>query len=140
MYSKASRYTASSCTDLDNTRFWIGSKNFWDARFLTIFPLAARFCTILHKFCTILHDFALFCTIFDVSNWASIFISVLRQRLSQWDGIIHIFIQLCFHKIFMIRHRTVYKMKKSLVKAEVHKSRNTKIISPHCTLWLSFSF
>ena len=33
-YSKASRYTASSCTDLDSTRFWIGSKKPWDARFL----------------------------------------------------------------------------------------------------------
>ena len=33
-YSRASRYTASSCTDLDNARFWIGSKKIWDARFL----------------------------------------------------------------------------------------------------------
>ena len=33
-YSKASRYTASSCTDLDNARFCIGSKKQWDARFL----------------------------------------------------------------------------------------------------------
>ena len=32
-YSRASRYTAISCTDLDNARFWIGSKTFWDARF-----------------------------------------------------------------------------------------------------------
>ena len=56
-YSKASKYTASSCTDLDNARFWIGSKKFWDARFWTILPLAARFCMILHKFCTILHYF-----------------------------------------------------------------------------------
>ena len=32
-YSKASRYTASSCTDLDSARFWIGSKKIWDARF-----------------------------------------------------------------------------------------------------------
>ena len=31
-YSEASRYTASSCTDLDNARFWIGSKKIWDAR------------------------------------------------------------------------------------------------------------
>ena len=29
MYSKASRYTASSCTDLDNARFWIRSKKNW---------------------------------------------------------------------------------------------------------------
>ena len=46
-YSKASRYTASRCTDLDNARFWIGSKNIWDA----------RFCTFLHVFCTFLHVF-----------------------------------------------------------------------------------
>ena len=32
-YSKASRYTASRCTDLDNARFWKGSKNIWDTRF-----------------------------------------------------------------------------------------------------------
>ena len=40
IYSKASRYTASRCTDLDNARFWIGSKNISDA----------RFCTFLHVF------------------------------------------------------------------------------------------
>ena len=28
MYSRASRYMASSCTDLDNARFWIGSTFF----------------------------------------------------------------------------------------------------------------
>ena len=43
---KTSRYTASSCTDLDNARFWIGSKKFWDARSLIIFTLAAGFWTI----------------------------------------------------------------------------------------------
>ena len=42
IYSKASRYMASSCTDLDNERFWIGSKNFWDTRFLIIFNWEAR--------------------------------------------------------------------------------------------------
>ena len=46
-YSKASRYMASSCTDLAGARFWIGSKNIWVARF-----------------CTFLHDFAHFCTFF----------------------------------------------------------------------------
>ena len=30
IYSK--KYTASSCTDLDNARFWIGSKKIWDAQ------------------------------------------------------------------------------------------------------------
>ena len=35
-YSKASRYTASSCTDLDNARFWIGSKKIWDARIYVV--------------------------------------------------------------------------------------------------------
>ena len=33
-YSKASKYTASSCTDLDNEHFWSESKKNWDARFL----------------------------------------------------------------------------------------------------------
>ena len=50
MYSKASRYTASSCTDLDNVHFWIGSKNICDARFCT-------FCTFLHVFARFLHVF-----------------------------------------------------------------------------------
>jgi hypothetical protein len=70
-YSKASRYTASSCTDLAGARFWIGSKNIWDA----------RFCTFLHVFlineylrctflmneylrCTFLHVFTCFCMFF----------------------------------------------------------------------------
>ena len=42
IYSRASRYTASSCTDLDNARFWIGSKKFWDTRFLMNFIWDAR--------------------------------------------------------------------------------------------------
>ena len=41
MYSKASRYTASRCMDLDNVRFWIGSKQIWDARIYVV--KAARF-------------------------------------------------------------------------------------------------
>ena len=49
-YSKASRYTASRYTDLDNARFWIGSKNIWDARFCT-------YCAFLHVFCMLLHVF-----------------------------------------------------------------------------------
>ena len=35
-YSRASRYTASSCTDLDNARFWIESKKTWDARIYVV--------------------------------------------------------------------------------------------------------
>ena len=103
------------------------------------------FSQFLHDFAQFLHNFELFCTIFKVSNWASIFISVFKAEVItiRWNPFwryIHIFIQLCFHKIFMIRHRTVYKMKKNLVKAEVHRSRKTEIISPHSTLWLSFLF
>ena len=125
------------------------AQNFLRCTFLAIIPSAAlfwkifhNFCTILHNFCTILHNFELFCTIFKVSNWASIFISVFKAEAItiRWNPFwryIHIFIQLCFHKIFMIRQRTVYKMKKNLVKAEVHRSRKTEIISPHSTLWLS---
>ena len=45
LYSKASRYTASSCTDLDNARFWIGSKNIWDAHFLNCYLR----CTFLNR-------------------------------------------------------------------------------------------
>ena len=39
-YSKASRYTALSCTDLADARFWIGSKIIWDKR---IYLVKARF-------------------------------------------------------------------------------------------------
>ena len=41
-YSKASRYTASSCTDLDHARFWIGSKKIWDTRFFDKLTWDAR--------------------------------------------------------------------------------------------------
>ena len=40
-YSKASRYTASSCTDLDNARFWIGSKKNWDERIYVVKTLSS---------------------------------------------------------------------------------------------------
>ena len=40
-YSKASRYTASSCTDLDNARFCIGSKKIWDARIYVVKTLSS---------------------------------------------------------------------------------------------------
>ena len=56
-YSKASRYTASSCTDLAGARFWIGSKNVWDARFYTFLHVFARFCMFLHVFARFLHVF-----------------------------------------------------------------------------------
>ena len=42
-YSKASRYTASSCTDLDNAHFWIGSKKIWDTRIHVVKTLSCTF-------------------------------------------------------------------------------------------------
>ena len=67
-YSKALSSTASSCTDLEDTRFWIGAKNTWDARFCTFLHVFARFYTFfdkwvleMHVFCTFLHVFASFC-------------------------------------------------------------------------------
>ena len=35
VYSNASRYAASKCVDLTDTRFWIHSKNTWGTRILT---------------------------------------------------------------------------------------------------------
>ena len=43
IYSKASRYTASSCTDLADARFWIGSKNIWAEQIYVLKPWATRF-------------------------------------------------------------------------------------------------
>ena len=40
-YSKASRYTASSCTDLAGARFWIWSKNIWDERIYVMKTLSS---------------------------------------------------------------------------------------------------
>ena len=40
-YSKASRYTASSCTDLAGARFWIGSKKIWDERIYEVKTLSS---------------------------------------------------------------------------------------------------
>ena len=42
-YSKASRYTASRCTDLDNARFWIGSKKIWDERIYVVKTLSCTY-------------------------------------------------------------------------------------------------
>ena len=53
-YSKASRYTASSCTDLDNARFWIGSKN------LRCTNLCNSSCTNLCSESLMLHGFLMF--------------------------------------------------------------------------------
>ena len=55
MYSKASRYLASSCTDLAGALFWIGSKKIWAARFfehLGFTLLSNKSCTNfeLHEF------------------------------------------------------------------------------------------
>ena len=40
-YSKASRYTALSCTDLAGARFWIGSKKIWDERIYEVKTLSS---------------------------------------------------------------------------------------------------
>ena len=42
-YSKASRYTALSCTDLPGARFWIGSKKIEMNEFMQWKPWAAQF-------------------------------------------------------------------------------------------------
>ena len=39
--SKASRYTASSCTDLAGARFWIGFKKTWDERIYEVKTLSS---------------------------------------------------------------------------------------------------
>ena len=49
-YSKALRYTASSCTDLDNAHFWIGSKKNWDAWIYVVKTLS---CTVYWGLCLI---------------------------------------------------------------------------------------
>ena len=56
-YSKASRYTTSSCTDLDSARFWIGSKNTWESRFLIFFSWDTCFCTFFDKWVLEMHVF-----------------------------------------------------------------------------------
>ena len=40
-YSKAARYTASSCTDLAGARFWIRSKKIWDERIYVVKTLSS---------------------------------------------------------------------------------------------------
>ena len=47
MYSKASWYTASRCTELDNAHFWIGSKKIWDAQ---IYVVKTVICTVFWCF------------------------------------------------------------------------------------------
>ena len=42
-YSKASRYMASRCTDLDNARFLIGSKKIWGERIYIVKTLSYTF-------------------------------------------------------------------------------------------------
>ena len=74
-FSKASRYTASSCTDLAGVRFWIGSKKIWDERSYVVKPWAARFFDHL--------DFTLLskksCTNFELHD----FFSFPKKRASQ---------------------------------------------------------
>ena len=54
-YSKASRYTASSCMDLNNVRFWIGSKKFWNA---WIYIVRTFRCTrFLYELFSLVYDF-----------------------------------------------------------------------------------
>ena len=48
MYSKASRYTASSCTDLAGARFWIGSKRIRDEQIYVVKTLSS---TVFWSFC-----------------------------------------------------------------------------------------
>ena len=67
-YSKASRYTASSCTDLAGAHFWIGSKKIWDELIYEVKTLSSTvfWSSCLHpikfKSCTNfeLHEFFLF--------------------------------------------------------------------------------
>ena len=42
-YSKASRYMASRCTDLDNVRFLIGSNKIWDELIYVVKTLSCTF-------------------------------------------------------------------------------------------------
>ena len=41
LYSKASRYTALSCTDLAGASFWMGSKKIWDERIYEVKTLSS---------------------------------------------------------------------------------------------------
>ena len=43
MFSKASRYMAFSCTDLDNARFWLGSKKVLDKQIYVVKTLHCMF-------------------------------------------------------------------------------------------------
>ena len=56
-YSRALSCTASSWTDLEDARFWIGSKNIWDARFCTFLHVFAHFCTFFGKWELEMHVF-----------------------------------------------------------------------------------
>ena len=52
-YSKASRYKASSFTDLTGAHFWIGSKKIWDERIYVVKLLSSTvFWSLSHKSCT----------------------------------------------------------------------------------------
>ena len=64
-YSKASRYTALSCTDLAGARFWIGSKKFEMNEFMKWKPWTAGFYD--HLAFTLLSDKS--CTNFELHNF-----------------------------------------------------------------------
>ena len=75
VYSRALSSTASSCTDLEDARFWIGSKNIWDERIYVVKNLSS---TVFWSSCFYsmklqkLHEF-----------WAALFFSFPKKRASQ---------------------------------------------------------
>ena len=87
--------------DLDNARFWIGSKNTWDAHFCTFLHVFwqmrtwdTRFlinkylrCTFLACFCMFLHVFAWFCMFLHiVCTW-----DTLTPAIKYWPSTARIF-------------------------------------------------
>ena len=74
IYSKAWRYAASKCTDLLLTRFWIGSKNTWDAWIFTNsladMRILCRFPWIFAKFAWIFWVLTTsWCTVFEIYSF-----------------------------------------------------------------------
>ena len=76
-HSKASRFTASSCTDLAGAHFWIGSKNSWDEWIYVVKTLSS---TVFWSSC--LHSILIKVT--KVARiWAARVFSFLKKRASQ---------------------------------------------------------
>ena len=84
-YSRALSCTASSCMDLEDARFWIGSKNIWDARFLMNCYLR---CTDFW-FCLKTNWDARFLVIYQISNsnlkWNLMPASSFCCRFGDWN-------------------------------------------------------